>query len=58
MRTDVISTCDSWLQKAGKNKLCKLYQGVAVQANGPGLRRNFFDLLTEDSVMPLVAGKP
>jgi hypothetical protein len=58
MCTYVISTCDSWLQKAGKKKLCKLYQGVAVQANGPGLRRWFFDLLTEDFVMLLVAGKP
>lgn len=57
MCIDVISTCDSWLQKAGKNKLCKLYQGVAVQANGPGLRRRFFDLLIEDFVMPFMTGK-
>jgi hypothetical protein len=40
-----------------ENKLRKLYQGVGVQANGFAFRR-FFELLTENSVMPPLAGKP
>ena len=41
-----------------ENELRKLYQGVDVQANGPEIGRRFFELLTEDFVLPPVAGKP
>jgi hypothetical protein len=54
----VFSTYNSWMPKAGKNELRKLYQGVDVQANGPEIGRRFFELLTEDFVLPPVAGKP
>ena len=57
LRPYVNSTCDSWILKAGKNELRKLYQGVGVQANGSELRGRVFEPLTEDSVLPPVAGK-
>jgi len=58
LRLYVNSTYESWILKAGKNELRKLYQGVGVQANGPELGRGVFELWAEDSVLPPVAGKP
>ena len=58
LRLYVNSTYESWILKAGKNELRKLYQGVGVQANGPELSRRVFELWAEDSVLPPVARKP
>jgi len=58
LRLYVNSTYESWILKAGKNELRKLYQGVGVQANGSELNRRVFELLTEDFVLPPVARKP